>query len=372
MLAALPPQAVAAETVVAAPASAAAVATAQWDITTTATASGGWRSNVTLSSFHPVDRAFWRTEAEIIALRRFGEHWRFIGFADADLLRYFSPPPGVAGEQQFIASLEGRWQPADWSRTSLKAVGFAQSTFIDPSETEGSQQPPLWVRIRAGFSTLSQRFSLPAGFAVEPSFQAKAVRYGGYAGDYNESRPGIRLLWTRSPALELSAAYFAANRAYSELTASTAGNRPLPGHRLSLRQHEAELRAKTQWRDWTVTAEAGRLENRDHTQGFLDYNQRRASIALEWEHGAWHATVRTEARRLDYLVQKVGVGTERPPRLADAYDLSARLERDLGHNWSVFLENRWERTRSNVVDDAGAHPFSYRTNMASAGVQRTF
>jgi hypothetical protein len=122
----------------------------------------------------------------------------------------------------------------------------------------------------------------------------------------------------------------------------------------------------------TVTAEAGRLENRDHTQGFLDYNQRRAALAVEWEHGAWHATVRTEARRLDYLVQKVGVGTDRPARIADAYDLSARLERDLGHNWSVFVENRWERTRSNVVDDSGAHPFSYRTNMASAGVQRTF
>lgn len=372
MLAAQPPQAVAAETIVAAPAAVAPAASAHWDITTTATGSAGWRSNVTLSSFHSVDRAFWRTEAEIVALRRLGEHGRFIGFADADVLRYFSPPPGVAGEQLFIASLEGRWEPADWSRTSLKAVGFAQSTFIDPSETEGSQQPPLWVRLCVGYSTLSQRFSLPAGFAVEPSFQARAVRYSGYAGDYNESRPGIRLLWTRSPALELSAAYFSADRRYSELTASTAGNRLLPGHRLSLRQHEAELRARTQAGDWTVTAEAGRLENRDHTQGFLDYNQRRAALAVEWEHGLWHATVRTEARRLDYLVQKVGVGTDRPARIADAYDLSARLERELGHNWSVFVENRWERTRSNVVDDFGAHPFSYRTNMASAGVQRTF
>ncbi len=343
-----------------------------WDLTATGRASAGWRTNVTLSSFHSLDRAFWRTEAELIVLRRFAEQWRLIGYADADLLRYVSPAPGVPGEQELVASIELRWQPAQWTRTSVKGVGFTQTTFIDPSETEGSQQLPLRVRLRAGFSTFAERFSLPAGFAVEPSFQVKEVRYVGYAGDYTETRPGIRVLWTRSPVLELSAAFFASRRSYAELAPSTAANRPLPGQKLSLRQQEAELRARTRRGNWTVTLVAARLGNRDRTQGFLDYDQNRASLDVEWERGPWRVTLQTDARRMDYLVQKVGVGTSRPARIADAYDLTGHVERDVGHNWAIFLENRWERRRSNVADDSGAHPFSYRTNLASAGIQRTF
>lgn len=310
-------------------------------------------------------------------LRSIGESGRFIAFVDGDVLRYISPPPGLSGEDQVIGHVEGRWQALSWLRASLKAVGFAQSTFIDPSISEGAQEPPLWVRFKGGNITFSTRITLPAGFALEPSLQGKAIRYREYAGDYNESRPGIRLSWTRNGRLELSAAYFQSTRRYAQLTQSTAGNRPLPGQLLSLHQREAEVRAATKFDalgKWTIATALGRLENRDRSRGFLDYDQDRIRVDTSYERSRWSVTFSADARRLDYLVQKVGAGlvSERPARIAEGYGLDLRIEREFSERWSAFAENRWERNRSNVVDDDGVRPFSYTTNTALVGVKRTF
>lgn len=346
-----------------------------WDITTTLRASAGWRNNVTISAFHPIDRAFWRAEAEAFALRPIGQHAQFLSLFSGDTLRYFSPPPGVSGEQQWVGHLEGRWTPRPVLRASLKADGFLQTTFIDPSQTEGAQEPPLRVRIRGAYATFTPRVTLPWGFIVEPSVQVKRISYVGYNGDYRELRPGIRLEWKQGEHFALSAAWYDHLRHYDELTQSTAGNRALRGWLLSLHQREGEVKATTAFDAhgaWTVAASAGRLENRDRAFGYLDYNQDRAQLEVNWSHRGWRATASGDARRLDYLVQQVGTGVSRPARVTDAYELSARLERDLNATWTAFIENRWERNRSNVTDDAATHPFSYRANTALLGLQRTF
>lgn len=346
-----------------------------WETSTTLRTSIGWRENVTVSAVRSLNRAFARAEADLFALRPIGNHAEVISFLEADVLRYFSPPPGVPGDQQWAAHLEGRWEPTHWFRVSLKGIGFIQDTFIDPSQTEGSLQAPLWVRVRGGFSTLTPRFTLPGGFAVEPSFQAKRITYRGYAGDYNETRPGVRLLWKHTDRLELSVAWYDHRRHYSKLLQSSVGGRPLQNRRLALHQRETVATATTNFSGhgrWTVTATAARLENRDRAYGYLDYNENRGELDVRWEQAQWRVSLTGEARRQTYRVQTVGVGTAPTPRITDDTYATLRVARDLNAKWTVFAEDQWERNRSNVADFTGFHPFSYRTNTLLAGVQRNF
>lgn len=360
----------------------AAAPVSPWDITSTLRASVGWRENVTVSTVQSINRGFWRAEAESFVVRPVGEHWQFISFLNADYLRYFNAPEfvsgtqrvRVSGEEQWAADLQARWQPSARFRTTLKGVGFIEDTFIDPSESEGEPLPATAVRFWGAYVALVQRVSLPAGFALEPSLQEKRIDFlRGYIGDYNESRPGVRLEWKHNEHLVLSAAWYDHVRHYSHLNPASPG-RPIRDRLLGLRQHEGELKASSSFDargKWTIAATVGALQNRDRTNGFLDYDQRRAELDLGWERGKWRVNVSGEIKRQKYLTQKVGFGIEQSARIADIYDTTARIERDLVGKWTVFAENRWERNRSNITEDP-LFRFSYRTNTSLVGLQRSF
>jgi hypothetical protein len=347
-----------------------------WDLSGDIRASGGWRENVAVSSVHSVDRAFWRTEAEGFALGSFGDHWRLISFVSGDVLRYFDPPPGIPGEQEWLADVELRWQPAAAFRGTLKAVGFLDDTFIDPAETEGELLPAIWVRLQGGYVLAAPRLNLPYGFAIEPSLQVKRVDYKrGYAGDNSEARPGVRVEWNKFSAFTLSAAWYEHERHYQHLIANKLSGRLMPDHRLlGVRQQEAELKAITTWHahgTWTLTATANELRNRDRAVGFLDYDQRRGRVELQWENTGWRATLGGDWRHLNYRNQTVGIGLQTAARTTSVTEVTLRLERELSRRWTVFTALQRERDRSNIPDDL-SYRFSYRTAMLSTGIQRNF
>lgn len=338
-----------------------------WAHTETVRGSLGWRDNVLLSPFAPLQRGFVRGEFEMIghAKRR---QFEVVSFLNGDVQRYFSPPPETSGEQLWSGQLEGRWQPRDLLRFSLKALGYLQDTVIDLSETEASRVVAP-VRVRGGHGTASIRFTLRGGFTVEPLAQVKGADYRDYPGDYREVKTGVRLAWRRGEALALSAAWFEHRRRYVERTQYTAGGRALQGTLLRFQQREGEIKLATGWSSggkWTAAVLLGRLENRDGASGYFDYDQERLRGELGWEGTAWRAIVEGEARRADYRVQTVGAGSAPPPRIADGFDLSGRLERDLDARWTAFAEYRWERNRSNEAE------YNYRANTILAGLQRAF
>ena len=328
----------------------------------------GWRDNILLSPFAPISRAFGRVEIETMVWRPMRDRWEFLSFLNGDVLRYFSPPAESGGEQQWSLHAEGRWQPVQPMRLSLKATGYLRDMVIDFSEDE-TTRVPVPARARGAYLTAVDRITLPGGFWLEPTMQVKRADYRDYPGDYTETRLGGRLQWRRSDALVLSAAWFEHRRRYAERTELSAGGRARPGTHLRFQQRDAEVKAGTAWHaagDWKLTGTAGRLENRDGASGYFDYNQKRARLELNWERARWRATFDAEAKRFDYLGQTVGTGLAPPTRLAEDYDLRLRAERDLANGWAVFAEHHWERSRSN---EAG---FSYRANTALAGVQRSF
>ena len=338
-----------------------------WDQTTSLRSSIGWRDNVLLSSFAPIGRGFGRAEIDTFLTKRQGD-WRWLSFVNGDVLRYFSPPRETGGEQQWFVHGEARWQHWPAWRVAVKADGFLQDAVVDLSETE-SVRTVAPTRAQGGFATATTRVELPAGFAVEPVWQVKRVEYRNFPGGYDDTKAGGRLEWTRSERLTLSVAAFERRRGYAERQNYTAGGRALKDTRLRFWQREGELRVATAWSGgglWVSAVTVGRLENRDRASGFFDYDQQRARLELSWQRAAWKVTCDGTARRMDYLVQTVGTGTAPPPRVADNFETSLRVERELNGAWTVFGEYRWERNRSNETG------FNYRANTVLAGVQRNF
>lgn len=339
-----------------------------WSLTATVRGSAGWRDNVLLSPFAPIARAFGRGELETMLWRPARAQWEFLGFINGDVLRYLSPPPEIGGEQQWSGHGEARWRPASPLRLSLKATGYLRDTVVDLSETERTRVV-IPTRVRGANATFAVRWNLPAGFTLEPMAQGRRTTYRDYPGEYEEGRGGARLEWRHSDLLAVSAFWAGMQRDYAEREQFSASGRALPGTRLSFHQREAELRAQSRGEAggrWSATIAVGRVENRDRASGYFDYDQKRARAELEWQPARWRLLLAADARRMDYLGQTVGAGIAPPARLADDYEATGRIERELRANWTAFLEHRWERSRSNEPG------FSYRANTTLAGVQRSF
>lgn len=339
-----------------------------WHPSTTIRGALGWRDNVLLSPFAPIERGFGRAELEAMLFRPMRNRWEVVSFLTGDVLRYFDPPAETRGEQQWAIHAEGRWQPIDAARLAVKGAGYFRDMVIDLSETE-ARRVVAPTRVRGGYVSSAVRLSLPAGFRLEPGVQVKRTDYRDYAGDFDEARNGGRLEWRGWRRLVVSAAWHESRRDYAQRIQYTAGGRPLPGTQLEFRQRDGEFGVRTSWDmagAWMAAVSAGRLENRDGASGYFDFNQRRARMELQWEAARWRVHLDADTRRLDYLVQTVGAGLVPPPRIVDDHELTLRIERKLGAAWLAFAEHRWERSRSNEVD------FSYRANTFSLGIQREF
>lgn len=328
----------------------------------------GWRDNVLLSPFAPIERAFSRVELDAILIRPMRERWEFVSFLNGDVLRYFSPPPETGGEQQWSLHTEGRWQPIDAARLSLKAAGYLRDMVIDLSETEAIRDVAP-TRVRGAYAVALTRFTLPAGFRIEPAVQVRRTDYLDYAGDYDEVRSGGRLEWGHRAALAISAAWFESRRDYDQRVQFSASGRARAGTQLKFRQRDGEVKVRTAWTGggkWSTALTAGWLESRDGESGYFDYDQKRARLELGWQRAAWQVSLDAEAKRMNYRIQTVGAGIAPPPRIADDFEVALRLEREVDSRWVLFGEYRWERSRSNELE------FSYRANTVLAGIQRSF
>lgn len=346
----------------------AALSALSWTASASVATSAGWRDNILLSTFAPLRRGFGRAELEAILFRPPRRRWEFVSFLNGDVLRYFSPPPDTAGEQQWSLHAECRWLPADPLRLAVRAVGYWQDTVIDQSESEAVRFVAP-TRVQGGFVTVSPRFTLPGGWRVEPGVQVKRNDYRGYSGDYDEPKAAVRLEWQSAGALAFSAAGSELHRRFDRRMRYTAGGRPLPGTLLRFRQREGEASARATWgRDhaWTSTLTAAWLDNADTASGYFDYVQRRLALELEWRRDPWRAVAWAEGGHTRYRTQTVGAGIAPAARVADDYESVLRLERTLGENWNLFAEHRWERSRSNLSG------LGYRANTLLAGIRRSF
>jgi len=328
----------------------------------------GWRDNLLRSPFSPVESAFGRAELEAFLWRQVFRNAEIVGLLNGDVLRYLSPPPETAGEQQWFGHAEGRWQPIEAARFTLKMAGFYQDAVIDLSEME-SVRIVAPTKVQGAVGTIGARLNLPRGLSFEPTVQLKRTDYREFAGDYDESGASGLLEWKPGDALRMSVSYGERRRRYDERQQFTAGGRALAGTRLRFHQREGEFKLTTawaRWGEWTAGAAVGLLSNRDRASGYFDYDQERVRLEVGWTRDPWKVSLVGSAKRIDYRVQTVGIGLAPPPRIEDAFDVTMRIERVISATWIVFADQHWERSRSNQID------FNYRANTVLAGVQRAF
>jgi hypothetical protein len=331
------------------------------------TASTGWRENVMLSPYAPVDRAFGRGEVEALYFRERGQ-WQFTSFLNGDVMRYFSAPAETSGESTWFARGEVRWQRRPWWRLALKLDGFMQDAVFDLSEAEALRTVAR-LRVRGAIAGLAPRLSLPGGFEVEPLLQVRRTDYRTFAGDYDEERHGIRLHWQRQEWLGAEVSWTEHRRSYAERQNYTLGGRALAGTHLRFQQRVGGAKLTSAWEaagEWTAELRGERLQNRDQASGFFDYDQDSWGGESTFRHQRWSLSAEFEARRLRYLNQTVGTGIAPPARRADSRELAVKVGREFNERWSMFLQHRWERTDSNEPG------FSYVTRTIWGGVQRVF
>lgn len=339
-----------------------------WQRTLTLRAAMGYRDNLLLSPFAPISRTLAQAEIEGFAWRLPVHNWEFVAFLNGDVMRYLSPPPETRGEQQWFGHGELRWLPSPAWRLTLSGQAYYQDMVMDLSDTAATREV-VATRMHGALVTVAGRVNFPAGFAFTPSVQVHRSTYREFPGDYDEVKGGGQLEWKSGQGLVISAAWFERARQYDERTQYTAGGRELVGTHLRFRQHEGELRAAETWTGyghWTATAVLSGVENRDGASGFFDYREKRGRLEIAWERGPWRLTAGGDAKRRDYLVQTAGIGIAPPPRVADEYEVSGRVEWQARKDWSLFAEHRWERSRSNESD------FNYRANTSILGVQRVY
>jgi len=336
-----------------------------WERTLTVRAGTGYRDNILLSPFAPLGRMFLQTEVEAFVWRLPSGPWEGVGFLSGDVLRYLAAPAETGGEQHWFGHGEIRWSPREVVKLSLAADLYFEDRVMDLSETEAAREV-VPARTRGAMLTASGRVDLPAGFAVVPAVQVHRSDFRDFPGDYDEVKSSARLEWKKGDDVTISAGGFERSRGYADRPQFTAGGRALPGTRLHFQQRGGEIKYVETWSAqgrWKLSLGGSALENRDRASGFFNYREKRGTLEVAWEAEPWRISVAGDAKRRDYLVQTAGIGISPPRRIEDDFEASGRIERKFATKWTVYLDEHWERSRSNELD------FNYRANTSTIGVQ---
>ena len=328
-------------------------------------ASAGWRDNLLLSAVDAEDRLFLRGQLETFGWRLPQGAWEWVGFLNGDVTRYLDPPPEIAGEQEWFAHAEVRWQPRPALRATLTTQGYFQDQVFDLSATE-AERLVARLRVQGAMAGGEVRVSPSSKISLTAFGQGHRSDYQEFREDFDEGKVGGRLTWTPSDGVTLTASVLSRRRDYAERPVYTAGGRPLTGTLLTLTQQEAELKAQVSRGSWSASMVVLGLENRDDASGYFDYDERRARLALTWKKTRWQYSLEGAGVRYLYRVQTVGTGFDPPKRKRDDTEALIRAERSLRERWTLFGEGRWERSRSNE-DNA-----SYTMKALLAGVAFTF
>jgi hypothetical protein len=335
-----------------------------WFFSTSLSASGGYRNNVLLSSFQPIGSSYGRAEVEVMAIRQTEANWEFIGFLQADYRRYLSPPPETDSEQLHSLHAEAKWQVHPVLKLSAVQQGYYQDIVLDVSSTEaGRVIAPL--RTLGSLSTLRAEVTLPGHFVLAPGVQYHVSDFTGYAGDFDEVKPSVRLGWSGLSWLSVSIDWQQQDRSYDERQQFTAGGRPLAGTQLEHQIEQLKGRVTGRWSwhgDWKLLLGAGEEETRDNGSGYFDFDRRTAEASLDWSLSAWTVSLNGQRHRDIYLVQTIGTGIAPPPRRSEARTWSGRAEYAWNDKWTLFVEFQQDELTSNDAE------FAYAVTTTGVGV----
>lgn len=306
----------------------------------------GFRDNVLLSHVSEERSVFLRGGIDATAWNVRRDRVDFWASVRASGTRYFSAQPANHEEQVFLLS-ELNYRTSPVFKFSLDGSASYSHLIYDVSETDLLQDVSEIKRSSAGLGPKIRWTPRPAWWIEAQS----VVRRETYPDGFNNRSvldSSLRFGWKPGPRFEASLAGQEWRRDYDVREQYSITGRP-DGGRLGIVEHEGELRlnvtldAASRWKS-TTRASVARFA--DNGTGFLDYDERKVRQEIEWTADNWLVELEASARRLEYRLQKVGIG-DPPPRVRDAYYARLAIERKLTPRWTVYAEYSWERNRCN-------------------------
>jgi hypothetical protein len=194
------------------------------------------------------------------------------------------------------------------------------------------------------------RWAFHPAWWLEASATGDRRTYDDHSDDNRIGTGQVRLSWKPLGWLETRLTTSRRWRNYdTRVQYNDAGFPEAGSKKLKIAEREAELRFDLTWdkaESWKTTTRAGLQDYRDNGSGYFNYRMKSVSQELSWETNRWLADLEASASRIDFDLQKVGLG-DPPPLLKDGYTGTIRLERVLSPRWTVFAVYTWERRRSN-------------------------
>jgi len=262
--------------------------------------------------------------------------------------RYFSATT-VKHEAQAILLTEWRYLIREKLKFSFDARAYYFDQIFDVSNTD-LQQVVAQVKTTGASAGPKLRWAFHPAWWVEAQAHAARETYPDGVNDRDIRDGTWRMGWKRGTRFEVSVAGSARRRAYDTREQNSVSGRPVADTVLTVAEREGEARMDITLdaaARWKTSTRGGVMRFTDNGLGFLNYRQKKISQELEWTTDHWLVEFEGVARRIDYGVQTVGVGTAPPPRVRDDFSVHVRVERKLTPRWTAFAEYTWERNRSN-------------------------
>jgi len=335
-----------------------------WSVSTTTSASAGYRDNILLSPENPDGSLFLRGELDAMFLRLPERNWDGYIYLNLAETRYFSAEQTDHERTGFVTS-ELRWQSSDRLKLGVTGQGYHHDQVFDVSVDQALLDT---AKMKVTGATLAPfvRWEFHPGWWTEVRGTGRKDHFADNIDGYTEGEGSLLMGhdWASGSALSLGAA--SRWRSHDSRVQFTAAGRPLTGALLKSQQEELSLKytliphLKSKWR---TSLSASQMKSRDNGSGYFDFTRKQVVASVNWKPVNWDVSLSTTYADYDFPVQLVGIGINPENRHKKETRFNLEATRRLTPTWSVIGGYEYERSTSN--DDRSR----FRINTAYVGFQ---
>ena len=336
----------------------------QWSMSASLRTGYGYKDNLLLSYADEERSAFVRSGVELLILRVPRGKFEFSGFAEAEGTHYFSARTSDQ-ESKVWLQVEPGYRIHDAVKVALPVTGFYYDQVFDVSDTDVERRVAE-LKVKGLMAGPTVRWDLHRAWWVEAQGSGQRKRFDDGANDGRLGEGALRVGWQPGRRFEARVTGAQRWRTFDSRAQYSASGRELPDTTLKIAESEWEARAGVTWDEaghWQTSTRFSVLHYRDNGSGYFNYREQKVGQEVEWRTEEWLVRLGGSASRLDFDVQKAGIGIDPPSRLKDEFIVDVHLERRLSVRWTLYGSYFWERSRSN---DAYA---SYRVNEGLLGLR---
>lgn len=332
------------------PAELAALLAAQpkWGVSTALNASYGYKDNLLLSFADREQSAFARGSVELLLLRVPDGAFEYSFFGQADRTRYFSAQT-VDHDAKVWVRMEPGYRLSESLKLSLPVTGYYYDEVFDVSDTQ-VERLVAELKAKGLLAGPVLRWDLTSAWWMEAQATGQRERYDDGANDARIGEGALRVGWSRGERLELRLTGAERWRDFDRRNQYSSSGVEQPRTALKIAEREAEARMDLRGgpdRRWRSITRASVLHYADNGSGYFNYREKKMAQEIEWRREPWFVRAGASAGRLDFEVQRVGLGIDPPARLKDKFSADLHVERALDVHWTIFAGYSWERSRSN-------------------------